>query len=237
MKLEWIVAALAGGTLALSTAQVVDGSGPDRADRLRQDKLERIEERQEELRQARRNGSIEQLRRMQGAWQLVELRSSVLVDAGRHDACLVTVAQEFLTIELHAAYFDDQGNEEWSFIQTGTYRLNFDRQGKLLATLLIGSMDDGEGLTLPREPGEVSVYEVRFDRDSLVLLSDDASRFTFDRIATGALTRLLYEDTEWLPGREPLAAPVDASAPPRGAEGEAPEPAPAGDQGGTTDPR
>ncbi len=237
MKLEWIVAALAGGSLALSTAQVVDGSGPDRADRLRQDKLERIEERQEELRQARRNGSIEQLRRMQGAWQLVELRSSVLVDAGRHDACLVTVAQEFLTIELHAAYCDDQGNEEWSFIQTGTYRLNFDRQGKLLATLLIGSMDDGEGLTLPREPGEVSVYEVRFDRDSLVLLSDDASRFTFDRIATGALTRLLYEDTDWLPGREPLAAPVDASAPPRGAEGEAPEPAPAGDQGGTTDPR
>ncbi len=227
MKLDWMIAALAGGTLALSTARAVQDDDRSEAERRREGQVERVRERQDELRRARIGGSIQTLRRMQGAWQLVELRSSVLVDAGRHDACILIVSQEFLTIELHAAYFDDQGAEEWSFIQTGTYRLNFDQGGRLLATLLIGSMDDGEGMTLPREPGEVSSYEVRFDaRGDLVMIGDDQSRFTFGRVATGLLTRLLYEEVEWLPGREPApeAEPVDASAP----RDEEPAPAPAG---------
>lgn len=232
MKLDWIIAALAGGSLALTATQTPGQGTADQEDRLREEKIERIRERQEELLRARRNGSLESLRQMQGAWQLTELRSGVLVDTGRHDACVLTVAQEFLTIELHAAYFDEEGSEEWSFIQTGTYRLNFDRAGKLLATLLIGSMDNEEGLTLPREPGEISVYEVRFDRGSLVLYGEDTSRFIFDRIATGALTELLYEEIDWLPGRDPEVEAVDASAPAAAREGEEPGPTPEVDTGG-----
>jgi len=224
MKLKWIAAALTAalcGTLAVAAAQDQDADEPTPAE-LRQAQVERIKQRQEELEQAMRRGAVQKLRRLQGAWQLVEYRSATLVDAGRQDACYLTVAQEFLTIEVHMGYFDEQGREEGSYMQTGTYRLNFDKFGKLLATCLIGSIDDGTGLTKPQQPGQVSVYEVSFVDESLILYGEDTSRFTFERVATGPLTKLLYEETDWLPGRTPPATeddavedgvPVEASAP------------------------
>ena len=191
MKPKWIAAALCG-TLALAAAQEPGQDEPTPAER-RKAQVERIQQRQEEY------------------------RSATLVDAGRQDACYLTVAHEFLTIEVHMAYFDEQGREEGSYMQTGTYRLNFDKFGKLLATLLIGSIDDGTGLTKPQPPGQVSVYEVSFVDDALILHGEDTSRFTFERVATGALTRLLYEETEWLPGHAPVepedGEPVEASSP------------------------
>lgn len=215
MKPKWIAAALCG-TLALAAAQEPGQDEPTPAER-RKTQVERIQQRQEELEQAMRRGAVQKLRRLQGAWQLVEYRSATLVDAGRQDACYLTVAHEFLTIEVHMAYFDEQGREEGSYMQTGTYRLNFDKFGKLLATLLIGSIDDGTGLTKPQPPGQVSVYEVSFVDDALILHGEDMSRFTFERVATGALTRLLYEETDWLPGRAPVepedGEPVEASSP------------------------
>ena len=235
MKPSWIAPALAAalcGTLALAAAQAParpTAQDPVEDGASRPTQAERIKRRQEELAQAVRRGAVEKLRRMQGAWQLIDYRSATLVDAGRQEVCYLTVAHEFLTIELHMGYFDEQGREEASYIQTGTYRLNFDPFGKLLATCLIGTIDDGTGLTKPREPGLVSVYEVSYVDGALVLYAEDTSRFTFERVATGALTRLLYEETDWLPGRTPSEAePVEASAPPSAPASGAPEPAEGG---------
>lgn len=219
MKPNWIAAALTAalcGTLAVAAGQEQDAQEPTAAER-RQAQIERVKQRQAELEQELYRNAVLKLRKLQGAWQLVEYRSATLVDAGRQDACYLTVAHEFLTIEVHMGYFDEQGKENGSYMQTGTYRLNFDKFGKLLATCLIGSVDDGSGLTKPQQPGLISVYEVSFIDDSLILFGEDTSRFTFERVATGVLTRMLYEETDWLPGRVPAESedgePVEASSP------------------------
>jgi len=155
---------------------------------------------------------IDTLREMQGGWQLIELRVPDLPDLGRRDVGYMIVASEFASIEVHTAFFDDEGEEQDSLMQTGTYRLNFDIYGQLLATLLIGSVDGGPELTVPREPGEVSAYEARVVGDVLTLTTDDGKRLTFERVASGRLTNLLYEDTEWLPrATEAAASAVEAA--------------------------
>lgn len=155
---------------------------------------------------------IDTLREMQGGWQLIELRVPDLPDLGRQDVGYMVVASEFASIEVHTARFDDDGEEQDSFIQTGIYRLNFDIYGQLLATLLIGSVDGGLELTVPREPGAVSAYEARVVGDVLTLATDDGARLTFERVASGRLTHLLYEDTEWLPrATEAAVSEVESS--------------------------
>ncbi len=165
----------------------------------------------------RRARNIETLREMQGGWQLMELRAPELPDAGRQDVGYMIVSSEFASIEVHIAYFDEGEEEVESFIQTGTYRLNFNIYGDLIAKLLIGSMDTGLGFTAPREPGTLSVYEARVVGDVLTLTTESGTRLTFERMAGGDLTLLLFEDTEWLP-RAAEAAVTDEE----GAEVETP---------------
>ena len=150
-------------------------------------------------------------------WQLMELRAPELPDAGRQDVGYMIVSSEFASIEVHIAYFDEGEEEVESFIQTGTYRLNFNIYGDLIAKLLIGSMDTGLGFTAPREPGTLSVYEARVVGDVLTLTTESGTRLTFERMAGGDLTLLLFEDTEWLP-RAAEAAVTDEE----GAEVETP---------------
>ncbi|MFT7485190.1 MAG: hypothetical protein ACI9F9_001037 [Candidatus Paceibacteria bacterium] len=110
---------------------------------------------------------------------------------------------------MHMAYFNEQELELASFIQTGTYRLNFTEIGELMASCLIGSVDDGSGLTAPQVPGTVSTYSIDQTKSTIFMTSRDTTRFEFERVATGALTELLYEETGWLPGatgREELQA-------------------------------
>lgn len=143
--------------------------------------------------------NVETLRAMQGGWQLMELRSPELPDPGRQDVGYMIVSDEFASIEVHFAYFDESHEEVGSFIQTGIYRLNFNIYGDLVAKLLIGSMDVGPPLTLPREPGTISVYDARVTGNRVTLNTEDGTRLIFERMKAGSLTHRLYEDTEWLP--------------------------------------
>lgn len=188
------------------------------AEERRATQIERLKRAQEESLRATKSGHVKTLREMQGAWQLVKFVASDLADAGRQDAGFLLVGDEFLSIEIHMAYFDADGYEQGSFMQTGIYRVNFNADGMLMATCLIGSVDDGTGLTAPQPPGIVSTYDIDLVRGSLFMTSADGSRFEFERVARGALTNLIYEETDWLPGAEARAqrrAVLEASAEPK----------------------
>ena len=171
-----------------------------------------LEEQQAEV-ERRLAANVESLRGMQGGWQLRELRSAVIYDEGREDVGFLVVSGEFMSIELHLAYFDEYDEMEDSIVQTGTYRLNFDVYGNLIANLLIGCVDTGDGFAEPQEPGAQSVFETTVDGEALTLLREDGSRYIFDRMATGVLTQRLYEETDWLPKKRSDKAPRVGSKP------------------------
>ncbi len=151
--------------------------------------------------------NVETLRQMQGGWFLSELRSSLLEQDGRQDVAYMVVAEEFMALEIHMGYFNDQGQEEGSLLQSGLYRLNFNVYSDLIATVLIGTIDLGEGQALPRDPGIASTYEVEVGEGILTMTSEDGSRFVWTKLATGPLTNRLYEELDWL-AREPDEEPA-----------------------------
>jgi len=200
-SMGWKLVAIAlGGALTASLLFPQGSADRQRGQDPEQEKIERLKKEQADRDAHRLAGNVETLRRMQGGWQMVELRAPDLPDAGRDDAAFMLVSSEFLAIEIHTAYFDEAGEELESFFQTGIYRLNFNVYGDLTATVLIGSVDSGEGLTVPQIPGRISVYAVEVKEGSLILTAEDGTRFTFERMATGQLTLRVFEDTSWLPG-------------------------------------
>jgi|GEM_PF-2468120 len=212
---------LAGALLGLrSSATAGDAPAQDEGEALtaeerRQQQIERLAQKNEEQRLARRNRNVETLRRMQGTWQLVGFDSSQLREAGRQDVAFLMVAGEFMSIEIHMGYFEDGKGMLARMMQTGTYRLNFNADSELLAQTLIGSLDKGNGFAEFRLPGEVWKYDVDIRGSTLLMISEDSSRFTFERVRTGALTELVYEELDWLPGTARRAAQreaVEASA-------------------------
>lgn len=199
--MSWkLIAVALGAALTASLLFPPGVAGQERDQGSEQEKIDRRKKEQADRDAHRLAGNVKTLRQMQGGWQMVELRAPDLPDAGRDDAAFMIVSSEFLAFELHTAYFGETGEEEESFIQTGTYRLNFNIYGNLIATLLIGSVDSGEGLTVPQPPGRISVYEVEVKHGSLILTAEDSTRFTFERVATGQLTLRVFEETAWLPG-------------------------------------
>jgi hypothetical protein len=205
------VGALAGLHVSSAAPQpsLEPGQELSDAEQRRAEQLERLENKNEEQRAARRARNVDTLRAMQGGWQLIDYTSTIMPDPGRQDIAFVVVGGEFLTIEIHMGYFDENDTLRSRLHQTGSYRLNFNEESDLLAQLLIGTMDVGDGFTDFQIPGVVSIYEADVHGDVLTLISEDYSRFKFERIKTGALTELLYEEVDWLPGaqeREELAA-------------------------------
>lgn len=150
------------------------------------------------LEAARLRRNVESLRQMQGGWVLSDLRSPVLTDAGRQDIAYMVVAEEFMALEIHMGYFDPQGNEEESYLQSGVYRLNFNVYGDLIAKLLIGTLDLGVGQATPRAPGMVVVYELEVQPGQVTMTGEDGARFVWTRLRTGELAKRLYEDLDWI---------------------------------------
>lgn len=178
------------------------GSDETSAAQRREEQVERLARQDEERRKQRRTRNVETLRKLQGAWQLVDYNATRLPAAERQDVAFLLVSGEFFSIEIHMGYFGEQGEMKGRLHQTGTYRLNFNTDSELLAQVLIGSIDIGAGYTEFQTPGIVSVYEVYIREGTLTLISEDESRFKFERVGTGTLTELVYEDIEWLPGAE-----------------------------------
>jgi len=229
-SLQWIAGCLAlGAGLSLGSGPSADAAtapegpvqdaGQDEedltpAEKRRKAQMERIAGEQARARAERDARLVNLLRGMQGGWQLVDFRSPQLVDAGRQEVGYMLVSDEFLSIEIHMAYFDPAMQEGDSYIQTGTYRLNFNSQEELTAMLLIGTRKSEEGYVIPTFPGGVTTYDVLFDKGSLVLTLEDSTRLTFERLGTGALTELVYREVDWLPGAKgrELRRAAEASA-------------------------
>jgi hypothetical protein len=177
--------------------------------------LETLQKAKEEATRKRLVENVQTLRQMQGTWQMMEYTAGDLPDEGRHSTGFVVVAGEFLSLEVHMIYFDEDGAEDSSFIQTGTYRLNFNTFSQLLATCLIGSIDDGTGLTAWQLPGEISVHTVDIKGDVMKFIAEDGAKMTLERVKTGRLSNLVYEEVDWLPGaeeREAKSAALEAAA-------------------------
>jgi hypothetical protein len=176
-----------------ASTQESDPLDPTQSDveRAAREKNERAEER-------RLTRNVQTLRDMQGGWLLSELRSTVLQEAGRQDIAYLVVAGEFMAFEIHMGYFDQRGNEEESYLQSGIYRLNFNVYGDMIAKLLIGTLDLGFGTTSPRVPGMTSVYAVEVGEGRLVMTAEDGTRFAWTKLKSGKLTQRLYEELDWL---------------------------------------
>lgn len=209
--MRWkLIAVALGAALAASLLFPPGVSGQEGGQNSEQEKRDALRKKQADLDAHRLDGNIETLRQMQGGWLLSEFRSVDLPDAGRDDVAFMVVSSEFLAIEIHMAYFDGAGDVEESYIQTGIYRLNFNIYGDLTATLLIGSGDTPWGLTMPQPPGRISVFKVKVERETLTLSSEDGTRFTFHRMATGQMTLRVFEETDWLPKAKQPESAVEA---------------------------
>ena len=184
-----------GIALGLSMAPLLQDAAPvpQEQDEPGEDEDLSVLERNALLEEARLSRSVESLRQMQGAWALSELRSTTLTEAGRQDVAFMVVAEEFMALELHMGYFDAQGKEEESFLQSGTYRLNFNVYGDLIAKLLIGTLDLGVGQAMPRTPGMIVIYELEIEPGKLTMTSEDGTRFVWTRLRTNKLTDRLYK--------------------------------------------
>ena len=225
------VGAFAGlNVRALAAGSSQDSSEkPSTAEKRRADQIERLDKARLEAERQRADASVATLRRLQGAWQLTEYTSMSFHDLGRQEVAFLLVGGEFLTIEVHMGFFDDEGTMDAWLVQTGTYRLNFNQHGELMALRLIGSMDDGQGYSAPQTPGEISVYKVEISNGVLTLINEESSRFRFEPVATGVLTERLYEEIDWLPGSEGRAARETARAIEAQAESPVNDPANSGD--------
>lgn len=210
-KLAFVLCAL----LTLLTGALAAQDPPATKAQRRAAQIERLKRLQEEAERKELAANVETLRQLQGTWQLMTFTAEDLPDEGRQTTGFMTVAGEFLSLEMHMGYFAVDGEEESSFIQTGTYRLTFNDHAQLQATLLIGSIDDGTGMTTVQVPGEVSTHDVEVNDDVLQFTAEDGARMTLERVGTSILTDMLYEEVEWLPGalgREALAEAREAAA-------------------------
>ncbi len=174
--------------------------------------LQKLEQAKEEATLKRLASNVQTLREMQGTWQMMDYIAPDLTDEGKQSAGFVIVAGEFLSIEVHMGHFDEDGFEVSSFIQTGTYRLNFNAFSELMATCLIGSIDDGSGMTVPQYPGNISVYAIKLAGNVMQFLAEDGAKMTLERVGTGRLTDLVYEEIDWLPGAKTREAKLAAEA-------------------------
>jgi hypothetical protein len=127
------------------------------------------------------------IQKMQGAWQLIELRAPAGNSVSRMEVGYLLVSQDFMSVEFHMGFFDQQpGQMSESFFQSGTYRLRPDARGYFLTQTLIGSFFDEEERLIFEPPGVRRRYAAEVVGDRLVLIRiADATRFTFERLRSG----------------------------------------------------
>lgn len=203
-----------GLTLGLTVPREAAQESPDSARRTQSEQERAAREKAARAEERRLKRNVQSLRDMQGGWLLSELRSTALQEAGRQDIAYLVVAGEFMAFEIHMGYFDERGNEEESYLQSGIYRLNFNVYGDLIAKLLIGTLDLGFGTSSPRVPGMTSVYSIEVGEGRLVMTAEDGTRFTWTKLKTGKLTQRLYEDLEWLASGDGTSSqPAEAASP------------------------
>ncbi|MAF64983.1 MAG: hypothetical protein CMJ84_04895 [Planctomycetes bacterium] len=119
--------------------------------------------------------------RMQGCWRLADAVISDMQEEGRSDSAILLVCEEFMSIEVHVTFLERDEPTD-GLLQTGAHRMQFNHEGYLDTTALIGSVGDEGGFRfLPA--GERGSYRVRFASDRLVFTNRrDGSRFTFVKI-------------------------------------------------------
>lgn len=142
---------------------------------------------------AKKNAAL--LEEMQGAWRLIELDDPFLETANRAEDAVLLVADEFLSIELHVAYFDSPQRDALldSFFQSGTYRFRLDEEGNLQAEILIGSVTTHEGFLDFEAPGRRRPFEAEILEDRLHLTRlDRGTHFVFERLPSGRMRRDLF---------------------------------------------
>lgn len=127
----------------------------------------------------------ELLEAMQGCWQLIDLELPEAETASRQEIAFVLVSQEFLSIEFHLGYFDEEDFLEESYFQSGTYRLAMDDRGLLVTSTLIGSVFDDEERLIFEPPGFRRLFSAQVDGESLKLVRfEDGARFVFEKLAS-----------------------------------------------------
>lgn len=128
----------------------------------------------------------ETLAAMQGAWLLVDIDLPDAYVGERQEIAYMVVSQEFMTIEFHMAYYEDeQAITTETYFQSGTYRLSPDDRGFLHTSTLIGSVLDPEGRLVFEPPGTERYYRVETTKKTIKMRRfPDNARFEFERLAT-----------------------------------------------------
>jgi hypothetical protein len=199
-----------GLTLGLAAPQAFKSVQAGQSGRIQDDDARATRERNRQTAERRLARNVETLRQLQGCWLLSEFRSPTLLQEGRQEIAYLMVAEEFMALEIHMGYFDEKGDEEEAYLQSGIYRINFNTYGDMITKLLIGTLDVGVGKAVPRQPGLTSVFEVELGEGRLTMTAEDTTRFIWTKVKTGALTNRLYEELDWLARDSADAKPVEA---------------------------
>lgn len=142
---------------------------------------------------AKQNAAL--LDELQGAWRLVRFDDPFLETSNREEDAVLLVSDQFLSIELHVAYFDSPQQDELldSFFQSGTYRFRLDEEGDLQAEILIGSVTTHEGFLDFEAPGRTRPFEAEIIENQLHLTRlDRGTLFVFERIPSRRMRRDLF---------------------------------------------
>ncbi len=129
---------------------------------------------------------------MQGAWKLVKMETLNLDKQGRTDVGFMLVSGNYFSFELHVGWASRDGNSTTRTFQSGTHRFEVDEHSKMVASSVIGSINDPDGRFLFEQPGRQREYTVDCVGSVLKLKRDDGTSFEFERLIDSRPRRDFY---------------------------------------------
>ena len=123
----------------------------------------------------------ELIEKLQGMWQLLHIEDPNLPPEGRSHHGFLMVSGQFLAIEVHVAWDDEDGYPLEDAFQSGMHEFEIDRVGRLRTVSLIGSFLDEEEELDWEVPGTPRDFSVSLTGNFLTLARSDGSTLDFAR--------------------------------------------------------
>ncbi|MFT4541491.1 MAG: hypothetical protein ACI835_003952 [Planctomycetota bacterium] len=174
-------------SLAIATIGAMRGASPDSIVPLQSQDEESQEGEADDVNEGksvfgRTKGRAEDIvDKLQGAWTLIHIEDPELPPEGRSHHGVMMVSGNFLAIEVHVAWDDEDGYELEDAFQSGIHEFAVDATGNLHSVSLIGSFLDEEAELDWEMPGTPRQFKVRLDRNFLTLTRSDGAALDFGR--------------------------------------------------------
>ncbi len=124
--------------------------------------------------------------KLMGCWRLVDIEDAEFPADGRSQVGYLLIGQDFLALEMHVAWDDEQGEMVDNDFQSGIHEYRLESTGVLVTSALIGSFLEEYApkskLDLEWEdPGTLRKFQLNLAGNFLSLEREDGSRLSFSR--------------------------------------------------------